>query len=63
LQTFPQLPQLFVSLTMLTSQPSDAIVSQSTHPTLHAVMAQFEALHVDLAWVRAHTFPQPPQLL
>ena len=44
-----QPPQLFGSLVVLTSQPSESIWLQSRYPPAHAETAQFEDAHTDVA--------------
>jgi hypothetical protein len=62
-QAAPQLPQLFVSLLVLTSQPSAGFLLQSAKPALHDVMAQLDALHVAVALAKLHAAPHDPQFL
>jgi hypothetical protein len=63
LHALPQVPQLFGSPVVLTSQPVEAILSQSAFPSVHTAMAQLDPLQKDVAWARLHWLPQPPQLL
>jgi hypothetical protein len=63
LHALAQLPQLFGSVVVLTSQPVEAILSQSALPSVHTAMAQLDPLQKDVAWARLHRLPQPPQLL
>jgi hypothetical protein len=58
----PQVPQLFASLVVLISQPLAGLPSQSMKPVLQDLMAQFDALHVGVAFAKLHAVPQPPQL-
>src|SRR5689334_11817535 len=61
--TVPHAPQLFASLTTLTSQPFAADLSQSAKPDLQAAaQVKFAQLAVAFAGI-GHVFPQPPQFI
>jgi hypothetical protein len=62
-QPCPHAPQLFASLVVSTSQPVDGSLSQSAKPVAQDEIAQFDAVHVAVAWARVQTLPQLPQWL
>jgi hypothetical protein len=61
--TLPQVPQLFGSVSLLTSQPSDALTLQSRKPAVHTGIAHAELMQTSVAWFMLQALPQPWQLL
>ncbi len=60
-QPWPHAPQLVLSVFPLTSQPSDALWSQSKYPALHDEMVQALAVHAAVALAREQAWPHAPQ--
>jgi len=60
-QTWPQAPQLAVSLATLTSQPSEAIVLQSSQPERQDATVHWELTQAATPLAAEHTVAQPPQ--
>jgi hypothetical protein len=60
-QTWPQPPQLFGSVLVLTSHPSAVSWLQSAKPWLQVAIRQVPLTHVAVALGRAQTLPQLPQ--
>src|SRR5258708_25734382 len=56
-------PQLFASVSRLSSQPFEAMASQLPQPDAHADTAQAPAEQAAVAWASEHTVPHVPQLL
>jgi hypothetical protein len=63
LQTFPQLPQLFVSVPVLVSQPSAELPLQSAVFAGQLVTAHVPAEQIGVPVVDVHFLPHTPQLL
>ncbi|MDP9150952.1 MAG: hypothetical protein M3O36_13565 [Myxococcota bacterium] len=61
LQTWPQAPQLFVSVLVLVSQPSAGLLLQSPKPGAHGPIMHFDATHVSVTWFVLHGLAQPLQ--
>jgi hypothetical protein len=61
-QTWPQAPQLFLSVEVLTSQPSAAFLSQSAFGALHTGFVHLPPTQPSTPPVMLHGIPQPPQL-
>jgi hypothetical protein len=62
-QTVPQAPQLLLSVSVGTSQPSAGLPLQFAKPALHEPMAQPPELHAGVALGAVHAMPHAPQLL
>jgi hypothetical protein len=62
-QTFAQAPQLLLLVRRSTSQPFDAMPSQSAKPMLHDAMAQTPVPQVAVALGKEHVMPQLPQFV
>jgi hypothetical protein len=60
--TFRQLPQLPLSVCVLTSHPFAGFPSQSAKPALQAPIPQTPSAQVAPAFGKLHLIPQPPQL-
>jgi hypothetical protein len=58
-----QAPQLALSVPVFTSQPFDAMPSQSAKPVLQVPRPHTPVLQLALALANTQVTPQPPQLL
>jgi hypothetical protein len=61
-QTWPQLPQLFLSVDVLISQPLAALPSQLAIGALHTGCEHWPLTHVSVPPVMLQACPQEPQL-
>ena len=61
-QPWPQVPQLALSVWVLTSQPLAATLSQLAKPVVQLATPQTPAVQLALALGSAHAWPQAPQL-
>jgi hypothetical protein len=61
-QMVPHVPQLFVAVCVLTSQPSLGSLLQSPQPLAHETIAHCPALHDSVALFCEHCFLHAPQL-
>jgi hypothetical protein len=61
-QTWPQLPQLLLSVEVLTSQPVAGFLSQSALGALQTGFVHLPPTHPSTPPVMLHGIPQPPQL-
>jgi hypothetical protein len=62
-QALPQLPQLDRSVSSVTSQPVDAVPSQSSYPESQLAISHVELVQVGVALASVHWLPHAPQSL